>query len=78
MIKIVVHVPYSPDLVPLSYAIATWARGNPPVFTCPNGHTSVLVDHTVNEDGSVNESFDCPDCDYREFILLAEWSNHRE
>lgn len=60
------------------YLPGTWkglktSTGRSASFTCPNGHTASLVDHTINPDGRVEPSVVCPyeDCQFHEYIQLA-------
>ena len=43
---------------------------------CPGcGRIGSLLDHTIDPDGSVTPSLDCPfeQCDFHEFVKLADW-----
>jgi hypothetical protein len=45
-------------------------------YTCPNGHTGSLTDHTIASDGTVAPSVVCPEdgCNFHEYIQLEGWS----
>jgi len=63
------------------YAPDTWkglklaAGGRSASYTCPNGHTGVLIDHTILPDGRVEPSLVCPHegCGFHDFIWLNGW-----
>ncbi len=43
---------------------------------CPAcGHIVTLEKYTIDPDGTVTPSLDCPfpDCDFHEFVKLADW-----
>ena len=46
------------------------------VVCCPGcGRLATLGDHTIDPDGSVSPSLDCPfdHCDFHDMVKLADW-----
>lgn len=56
-----------------SWMLATWEDGNPPIIRCPNGHGSVMKNHKIDADGTVNGSVQCPECDWHVWVILEDW-----
>jgi len=59
------------------FAAGTWRQTNKSVWlTCPNGHSDVLDDHTIADDGTVTPSVVCPydGCDWHVHVRLEGWS----
>lgn len=46
--------------------------------TCGNGHIAVIDDHSINEDGKVTPSLECPHdpCGWHEYVTLLEWKEY--
>ena len=41
---------------------------------CGKGHLGTLTDHTINPDGRVEPSVQCPNCSWHEDVMLEGWS----
>ena len=48
-----------------------------PLFTCSNGHTGLLKEWEVTEEGIVSPSVDCTEdnCDFHDHIKLLGWES---
>lgn len=65
-----ITIPHDPEL-----AAGTWRRSDVPdniLVKCPRGHIGVL-DHDIDDDGTVTPSVQCPSCEWHEMIRLDGW-----
>ena len=50
-------------------------------LTCPNGHSWLLDDHEIADDGQVSPSVEChpfqDECDFHHLIKLTDWGKVR-
>jgi hypothetical protein len=71
-----VNIPYSDNYEP-----GTWKGLQMPdgqrsaLITCSRGHTGILINHTISDDGGVSPSVACSErgCDFHEWVTLEGW-----
>ncbi len=70
-----VHIPKRENVragVPIPMPSWYHMGGRSVLMTCVNGHSHRL-DHTIDDNGGVRPSVQCPNCDYHEFVILDGW-----
>lgn len=69
------NIPHDYQFSRLSWTLDQNSPGKVPIFTCPNGHKSVMKNHKIDADGTVQGSVQCPghNCTFHEFVVLEGW-----
>jgi len=72
------NIPFNSESKRGTWMHATWEDGNPPIIRCPNGHGSVMANHHIQDDGTVDGSVLCPECDWHVWVKLEGWDDRSE